>query len=325
MVKTPKTIQPIEANFDDLAKSLIKRSDPNRQLSAEYTGELLIGNLTIPCHVLEDKTRVLSGRGMQNSLGFSKTSSGSALTNFVNSKLTDFIPKESMEKIKKPIAFKRIGSGGSAPHTNGYDATILIDICNAIIQANRKGLLTETQQQYAEGAEIIISSVAKVGIIALVDEATGYQEDRAKDALAEILAKFLVEERQKWTRTFPLDFYKEIYRLRGWEFKPWTTKRPSVIASWTDNFVYDRIAPEITKELRKKNPKPEKGRRKNKHFQWLSPEYGHPRLKEHLSGVIALLKASETWEQFLKSLDRAYPKYGNTIELPLTGGEGKDS
>ena len=184
------------------------------------------------------------------------------------------------------------------------------------------GATTDRQSKIVANAMGLVRSFAKVGIVALVDEATGYQDMRARDALAEIFEKFLSDERQKWTQTFPLDFYREIYRLRGWEFKPWTSKRPSVVANWTNNFVYDRLAPGIREELEKLNPKVETGRRRNKNFQWLSPDYGHPRLKEHLSGVIALLRASETWDQFLKSLDRAYPRYGDTIELPLTGGEG---
>ena len=139
-----------------------------------------------------------------------------------------------------------------------------------------------------------------------------------------IFTEYLSDERQKWTKTFPLDFYKEIYRLRDWDFKPWTTKRPSVVATWTDDFVYDRLAPQLTEELRKKNPKKITGRRKDKHHQWFNPESGHPRLKEHISGVIALLRAADSWDSFKVSIDRAYPKFGNTIELPLTGGKSEE-
>ncbi len=104
-------------------------------------------------------------------------------------------------------------------------------------------------------AQIITSAFAKTGLIAAIDEVTGYQYEREKDALAKIFEQFLSDEKAKWVKTFPIEFYKEIYRLRGWEFKPWDTRRPSVIAKWTDDFVYDRLAPALTEELRKKNPK----------------------------------------------------------------------
>nr|WP_245344672.1 P63C domain-containing protein [Asticcacaulis solisilvae] len=166
-------------------------------------------------------------------------------------------------------------------------------------------------------------ALAHTGIIALVDEATGYQDVRAKDALAKIFTEFLANERQKWTKTFPIEFYKEIYRLRGWKFEPWNTKRPSVIAAWTDDFVYDRLAPGITEELRAKNPIAESGRRSHKHHQWFNTDRGHPKLKEHLAGVIALLRAADNWDAFKRSLDRVYPRFGETIELPLTARREK--
>jgi len=248
------------------------------------------------------------------------SNTGAEIPRFASQKwLKPYINSDLESALKNPVFFQPpTGHKGY-----GYPAEILVDVCDAILEADKMGATTDRQSKIVDNAMALVRSFAKVGIIALVDEATGYQDMRAQDALAKIFEEYLAEERQKWTRTFPIDFYKEIYRLRGWEFKPWTTKRPSVVANWTDNFVYDRLAPQITQELRKKNPKGDK-RRKDKHFQWLSPEHGHPRLKEHLSGVIALLRASETWEQFLISLDRAYPRFGNTIEMPLTGGSNNE-
>jgi hypothetical protein len=47
---------------------------------------------------------------------------------------------------------------------------------------------------------------ARVGIIALVDEATGYQEVRDHEALQEILKRYISEELLVWVRTFPMEF-----------------------------------------------------------------------------------------------------------------------
>ncbi|MDX5932451.1 P63C domain-containing protein [Acidiphilium acidophilum] len=202
----------------------------------------------------------------------------------------------------------------------GYDASVLVAVCGVWLKARENKRLQKQQLSKAQKAENLMLALAETGVVALIDEATGYQDDRAKDALAKIFTTFLAKERQKWTPTFPLAFYKEIYRLRGWKFEPWNTKRPSVIAAWTDDFVYDRLAPGLTEELRNKNPIVETGRRTHKHHQWFNPERGHPSLKEHISGVIALLRAAENWGAFKRGLDRAYPKFGTTIELALAGG-----
>jgi hypothetical protein len=205
----------------------------------------------------------------------------------------------------------------------GIKAEIIPKICEVWLDAEESAKLGARQKKIAQRAKVLMRALAHTGIIALVDEATGYQDVRARDALAKILAEFLANERQRWTLTFPLDFYKEIYRLRGWKFEPWNTKRPSVIAAWTDDFVYDRLAPGLTEELRQKNPVAETGRRTHKHHQWFNPDRGHPKLKEHIAGVIALLRAADSWEGFKRSLQRAYPRFGETIPMALEGGRDK--
>ncbi|MFN8995468.1 MAG: P63C domain-containing protein, partial [Pseudomonadota bacterium] len=203
----------------------------------------------------------------------------------------------------------------------GYDHSILVAVCKVWLAARAAGALQKQQLAKAQYAEALTLALADTGVAALIDEATGYQDDRAKDALAKIFATFLAKERQKWALTFPIDFYREIYRLRGWKFEPWNTKRPSVVAAWTDDFVYDRLAPGLTEELRTKNPVSDSGRRTHKHHQWFNPDRGHPKLKEHISGVIALLRAAEDWPSFKRGLERAYPKFNQTIPMALSGGK----
>jgi len=289
----------------------------NKKMKATHTGVLHIGNIEIPCHVLENGDRVLSGRGMQNSLGFSRSSSGVALPNLVESKLKDFLSDEVINKLKNPVAFERIGRGGSAPETHGNDATILVDLCDALIEARKQGKLTKAQNIYAEQAEMIIRSIAKVGIIALIDEATGYQEVRDKQALAAILDKFLRKELAAWAKRFPDEFYKEMFRLRGWEWSPSSVAKPSVVGKYTNDLVYERIAPALLEELERKNPKNKSGNRSNRHHQWLTDEVGHPALSQHLHAVIGLMRASGSWEGFYRLMQKSFPKRGDTLELPL--------
>jgi hypothetical protein len=166
-------------------------------------------------------------------------------------------------------------------------------------------------------AEILMRGLARVGVIALVDEATGYQEIRDRFALQQILDTYIGKELAKWVKTFPDEFYQNVFRLRKWKFEAGSSKRPMMMAKLTADLVYSRLAPGVLDELRNLTPKDPKGRRKNKLFQRLSSDIGHPALRDHLSGVVFLLKASEDWDAFHHSLDRVTPQFGKTLLLPL--------
>lgn len=206
------------------------------------------------------------------------------------------------------------GGGGV---TYGYPATLLVDICETVLKARDEGALHPQQHRMAEHCGILIRGIARVGIIALVDEATGYQEIRDQRALATILEKFIAKELQPWTKTFDYEFYEQIFRLKRWP-GPEGTKRPSVIGCYTNDLVHERLTPGVLDELRRRrNPTTPGGGRKSKHHQWFTPNLGHPKLKEHLAAVTALMKAAPDWDSFKRSLQRALPKQNETIPLPL--------
>ena len=157
---------------------------------------------------------------------------------------------------------------------------------------------------------------ARVGIIALVDEATGYQEIRAQRALASILERIIDKKWHPWTKTFPFSFYDGIIKLKGWP-PIYTVKRPGIIGRYTNNIVYARIENGLYEELRKRNPTLPSGYRKTKHHQWFTPEYGNPLLKEHIAGASALMRAAPNWKSFYEtSLPRAFPKKREQIPFP---------
>lgn len=288
-------------------------------LKAEYGSEetpLKLGDIRIPCYVLEDGRRVLSGKGMQDGLGFDKRSSGTALAKFLSRpKIQEIIPQEVTEKLEQRIEFTRKGSGGAVAKTYGYDATLLVDLCDLFIQAKKQGRLTAGQEILADQAEIIIRSVAKVGLIALIDEVTGYQEVRTKDFLQGLLDKYLRKELAIWAKRFPDEFYKEMFRLRGWTWNPKSVKRPSVVGKYTNDLVYERLAPQILEELEKKNPKNENGNRINRHHQWLTDDIGNPALTQHIHAIMGLMRAAAKWDDFYRWVQRAFPKKNE--QLPL--------
>lgn len=279
---------------------------------------LKLGDLEIPCYVLEDGTRVFSGRGVQKAIGYD-SKSGQWMKSFCNIKgLSPYFyagNQSIAERLSNPIKFKRVDAGGSQSDTNGYEVTLLVDICSIIIDANRAGDFDDTK--IVRNADIIIRSVAKVGIIALVDEVTGYQQDknRAKDELQKFLAQFISDEASRWVKTFNDSFFEMIYRMHGWSWTL-THRRPGVVGKWINDIVYERLAPVILTELQKVNPKTDKGTRKDRHHQHLTEDVGRPKLKEHLAAVEALGRASGyNWAKFMQMLNAAFPKQYQQLDL----------
>lgn len=210
----------------------------------------------------------------------------------------------------KPIKFLQ----GKTIQT-GYDATALPLICDIWLKARDAGALQKQQLGKAKRAEILMRGLAHIGIVALVDEATGYQEVRDRKALQAILDRYLRKELAAWAKRFPDEFYKEMFRLRGWEWKGMKINRPSIVGKYTNDLVYERLAPGLLDELQRKNPKEESGRRKAKHHQWLTEDVGHPALAQHLYAVIGFMRVAGSWDQFIRMMDRAFPKKGHTLEL----------
>ena len=200
----------------------------------------------------------------------------------------------------------------------GYRADLLPLVCNVFLDAKEAGTLRPNQVHIAEQCKILNRGFSVVGLTALIDEATGYQEVRDRLALQAILDKYITDEWAKWTKTFSDDFYREMFRLRGLDYPvPRKGQKPQYIGHLTNDVIYDRLAPGVLNALRDQNPRTESGTRKRKHHQHLTADLGHPVLTEHLAKVTFLMKAFSDWKEFKKKLDLASPKYGDTIPLGL--------
>jgi len=168
--------------------------------------------------------------------------------------------------------------------------------------------------------------LAKVGIVALVDEATGYQVVRDRQDLHKILAAYISKELLPWAKRFPDEFYQQMFRLRGWSFDPETGKKPILAGKLTEKIVYKKLPPGVLDELKKKNPKNNEGRRRHKYFQFLTKDIGNPHLEKHLLISTALMRASRTWKEFLRLLERAVPNPGgNQTEMEFMEDEDDKS
>jgi hypothetical protein len=289
-------------------------------LFAEYGSPerpLRIGAIEIPCYVLMDGRRVLAQRGLQSGIGLSEGGGKGGARKIAG--LMGNLAEKGIDirdlalRANSPIRFI-LPQGGVV--ADGYEATILPDVCAVIIEAGRRGKLGKRLSHLAERCAILQHGFATVGIIALVDEATGYQDFRARDALAKIIERFVAKELQPYVRTFPAEFYKQIFRLYGWNYYE-NCGKPAVLGHITNNLVYKRLAPGVLEELRRKIPRDDKGRLKKKLFQGLTPNYGHPKVRELLAGETMLAKYSPDLETFMGRVDMEYPQYGQTMKLPF--------
>ncbi len=279
----------------------------------------------IPCYVLEDGKRVLYQRAMVEALAMSRGTGGGGagggdrLANFVTGNAIKRFMGNNLQLVIQPIRF-RTPSGSLA---YGYDATVLADICEAVLKARDEGSLQKQQEHIAERCELLIRGFARVGIIALVDEATGYQEFRKQDALAKILEAFIAKELQPWISTFGNEFYKELFRLRGLEYPKDSVQRPQYFGYLTNDIVYKRLGYGVLEELKRVTPRSESGRLKHKYFQRLTQNLGYPKLKEHLGSVVAIMQLSTDWADFMWKLDRLRPRRDEAPLLPF-GPEDDD-
>lgn len=289
---------------------------------ATHDGELKIGDIAIKCAVLEDGTRVLSRATFIKAIGRKGKAKGGReyddefkVPVFLSAKnLKPFISDDLVEN-SKPLLFRLNGQ-----QSIGYKAELLPQVCGVFLDADEvENVITANQKHIVQKCKVLIRGFATVGIIALIDEATGYQEVRDRLALQKILDKYLTDDWAKWTKTFPDEYYRELFRLKNIPYPPVqsSTKKPSYVGHWTNEVIYSRLEAGVLKALKEKNPRLPSGNRARKYFQHLTKDYGHPELKDLLSNVIFLMKGCATWEDFKHRLNKARPKYGDTLSLDL--------
>jgi len=289
-----------------------------------HAGVLPIADTQIGCGVLDNGIRVLSTRGVTRAFGGRKTGAGAKtgadsngapqLPPFLASAaIRPFISDDLLARLISPIEYRPKVGGRSA---FGYEARLLPDICRVVLSARRAGALKHNQAKYADAAETLLNGLADVGIIALVDEATGYQADRAKDELMKILEAYISKALLPWTQRFPDDFFKELYRLHGWQFREGNKRGPRVVGRLIRKLVYEQLPRGVLQELEAKNPTLPSGWRRYKHHQFLTQDIGNPHLNSQVASVMTLMRVSDKKKQFFRLFDKAFSPNSRQPELP---------
>lgn len=313
---------------------------------ATHDGPLQLGDATLMAAVLSNGKRLIVQGTMLTAIGRSRTpkagTGGSVnvdgLPFFLSAEvLKPFITDELMLSTT-PIFFRLKGGQRAV----GYDALLLQMVCQ-VYQDLRESLMkklakgdkkqvSDAKRIYARYEHIVAKcdslsrGFSQRGIIALVDDATGYQADMARDEITKILEKYISPKLMPWTRKFPHDFFREAYRLLGWEYRLGQVKHPSYMGHFINKYVYGLLPPGVLEELKARSPKNEKGNRSNKLWMWLTEHTGEPHLDKILASDVTMMQLSDSKEHFEHNFQRIY---GNQRMFPMTMdqkllGEGKE-
>lgn len=279
---------------------------------------LRLGAIEIPCYVLMDERRVLVQRGLQTGIGMS-TSGGTGgahrMARFIASLEAKGLKTNNLAmRIRNPIVF-RIPRLPKPAY--GYEATIITDICNAVVEAQKEGFLTIPQQKYAAQCESVLRALAEKAITDLVDEVTGFKQDAEQREITYFLRAYVNTELRDWVGAFPRSFFEQLCKLRNVPPPKENMRLPQYFGNIVNDLVYTRIAPGVMPELRSVNPViGPKGRRKGKFYQFMTNELGSPKLLNlvgKLEGMAHAFGVGE-YDRYKAYVDRTLPNFGS---LPL--------
>ena len=227
------------------------------------------------------------------------------------------IPETLWDAINNPMVFKPLA--GDPGH--GYEATHLIDVCSAIVDAHRDGKLRPNQAFLGLQAEIIIRASAKLGIVALIDEATGYIADKRKEEYRDLFREFIRDEFREYKAEFPNQFFDMIYRLYRLPRGSNKNNHPQFFGHFIRRYIYEPLASShgaILELLDERNPVVYvNGGRRYKMFQFLSDVVGLPALRAHLWQVVGIGNSVKNKDAFERSFLNAFPTLEREPLLPL--------
>jgi len=294
--------------------------------TVKYKGQIEIEPFKISCAVLDNGERILVDRSLASALGIKgsgaywqkkKESKGAVLPEYISANyLKPFISDIVAESLSNPVVY----TDSEGVINEGIPAKALIDICDIWQQADKKGALENRQnaKEAANKAYIIFKGFANVGITALVDEATGYQYDREKDELQKILKQYISEELLPWQKRFPDIFYKELFRLNGWDFTVnGIKKRPGVIGTWTKKLIYEELPNGVLNELEKNVPKSSEGNKTVRFHQLLTEDIGNPHLTAQINQIVTLFQLSDDMKHMWNQFEKLKTRQSGQLELPF--------
>lgn len=278
-----------------------------KQLEAIRTGNFKEDfGIDVECYVLNDeqKTAVISQRGMGTAIGLGE--GGSRLPSFIKGKtISPYLGHELLEKLQKPLIFQGHSAGGNSPpptKIHGYDVTILIDICKAIVAAEADGKLLKSQEGIARQAHIILNASAKAGIKGLVYALSGY--DATREEVITAFKLYVREEAREYEKEFPDQLYEQWYRLyklpKPQRNKPWKFMHLTV------NQVYMPLARSNGKILQLTVAQKAQSNEKWKKLHQFLADVGVKALRQHLGQLLGIAQISKDQAEYEKHVQTVF-------------------
>lgn len=303
--------------MNDDQKSNTKASNSIPKEVARGELEIIPGH-PVSCAVLDNEMRVLSTRGFSRAFGYRKTGTDKNRTGapqpppfLASSAIKSFLSDELIVRLNSPIVYQPKMGGRTA---YGYDHSVFPDICKAIVAADDEGKLTSRLKRIADAARATVDALVGVGMVALIDEATGYRPSLEDDAYQKLVRAYVVPEMRPWLRRFPPEFTDLVFKLMGWKRNDKSTLTPRFQAKLINDWVYSRLPEPVLPELRRVNPAVN-GQRRAKHHQHLTPDTGIPHLDRQIIVVMAFMRAARDRRQLEEMLVRAFPVPGDQMPL----------
>lgn len=293
--------------------------------------DLYIGDTLLTCSVLNDGRRVIKDTSLFKALN-RKRKGETRIEGFppiIGSKsLATLLTEKYPHYLESIMPFEVAQFNGKTG--KWYDANTIPMICDLYMEAEQEGLITTNQEHVLAQAKILLRSLARVGITALIDEATNYQDVRGKDELQVLLEQFISEELRPYSKEFDREYFEQLFRLYNVPYDPTSQKRPRYFAKFTKKYVYDLLPPNVWEKLDSMNPSiynSDKDRwdRKHRLHQYLSEDNGLKFLRGHLDSLIPVMKLSTDIDDFkskfamvysdkIKNIERMKDRYQTTIE-----------
>ncbi|MBW3599112.1 MAG: P63C domain-containing protein [Planctomycetes bacterium] len=295
---------------------------------ATHTGDLEIAGRLIACAVLETRKRVLTQETFLTAIGRAAKAKGGTGSKLMVDGLPPFLApanlkpfiSEELRQSTTPVVFRNLNGNRAF----GYDAMLLPMVCEVYLEARDNEALTKSQHHIASACELLMRGLARVGIIALVDEATGYERDKTSDELAKILEAYISAELLPWTRKFPPEFFELVYKLYGWKYKRGSAKRPQCVGHFINKYIYKQLPDGVLPKLRELNPPNEKGRRPHKLFQHLTVDTGNVHLDKQIISTMTIMRISDSKSEFDDLFAKASKKeYQRRLPLVVEVGDEK--
>jgi hypothetical protein len=246
---------------------------------AKFRGEIDLGGNLVDVYVLDTGQRVLSLRATVK-----------VLTGTDGGILEDYI---GVQALKPHLDSDLVLEGTNEFHIpgtqfkgKGVTAENFERIMSAYVHALHQGALTtDRQREIAIRCAVLSTAFLRTGIIAQIDEATGYQYSRAEDALQVKLRAFISEELREWEKTFPDELWEQFGRLTNW--KGGLQQRPKWWGKLVMELIYDALDPDVAEYLKKNKPKPSHGMN---YHQWFTQDFGLKALIPHIFEIIGMAK-----------------------------------